>query len=393
MNLQALLTELLRESRPAMEARATAEFDRIAAPFQDRIVIFGGGHLGRLAVSGLQAAGLGPLAFCDNNPRLWGTEIDHAPVLPPAEAVRRFNDSAAFVTAIYNPSAIRSQLRALGCSRIVPYPALFWKCSRYMPAEDRLELPHGVLARPEAIEAGYELLSDEQSRIEFCAQIRWRCLLDYDCLPAREDPGGMYFARSLFDLLPDEVFVDCGAFDGDTVRAFLGESRGRFGRIYAVEADPANRQALERYCSGLEPAVQERITILQHAIGENNGLVQFSADGCVGSKVAGAGASTVVCRTLDTALAGSRPTFIKMDIEGAEPDALLGAAETMSRCRPVMAVCAYHKCDHLWTIPQLLKTGNPDYRIFLRRYAEECWETVYYAIPPERLSGQARATL
>jgi hypothetical protein len=56
-----------------------------------------------------------------------------------------------------------------------------------------------------------------------------------------------------------------------------------------------------------------------------------------------------------------------------------------------MAVCAYHKCDHLWTLPQLLKAGNPDYRIFLRRYAEECWETVYYAIPPERLKRRPRA--
>jgi len=54
-----------------------------------------------------------------------------------------------------------------------------------------------------------------------------------------------------------------------------------------------------------------------------------------------------------------------------------------------MAVCAYHKCDHLWTIPQLLKAANPDYKIYLRRYAEDCWETVYYAVPPERLCGNA----
>jgi hypothetical protein len=50
----------------------------------------------------------------------------------------------------------------------------------------------------------------------------------------------------------------------------------------------------------------------------------------------------------------------------------------------VMAICAYHSCDHLWRIPQLLKSANPDYRIVLRRYAEDCWETVYYAIPSER---------
>ena len=57
----------------------------------------------------------------------------------------------------------------------------------------------------------------------------------------------------------------------------------------------------------------------------------------------------------------------------------------MQRSRPVMAVCAYHHCEDLWTLPQLLKSANSDYHIFLRRYAEDCWETVYYAIPPERL--------
>ena len=74
-----------------------------------------------------------------------------------------------------------------------------------------------------------------------------------------------------------------------------------------------------------------------------------------------------------------------MDIEGSEFDAIMGAGKVIERCRPVMAVCAYHKCDHLWIIPKLLKAANPDYRIFLRRYAEDCWETVYYAVPPERL--------
>ena len=106
-----------------------------------------------------------------------------------------------------------------------------------------------------------------------------------------------------------------------------------------------------------------------------------------GSKVVDTGATQEVeCRSLDSALAGATPTYIKMDIEGAELEALAGARQTMARCRPVMAVCAYHKCDHLWIVPQLLKAANPDYHIFLRRYAEDCWETVYYAVPPERLA-------
>ena len=73
-----------------------------------------------------------------------------------------------------------------------------------------------------------------------------------------------------------------------------------------------------------------------------------------------------------------------MDIESAEPYAIEGATETIRKARPIIAACAYHKCEHLWTIPVLMKAALPEYQIFLRRYAEECWEMVYYAIPPER---------
>ena len=291
MTLETLLAELLREPLEVAEARAATAFDRIAAPFENQVVVFGAGHLGRLAVSGLRAAGIEPLAFCDNKPKLWDTRVDHTPVLSPAVLAGRYKNSATFVTAIYNPSAIRNQLRELGCARIVPYPALFWKHWRSMPGEDRLELPHRILARAGEMAAGYELLSDQRSRAEFCAQIRWRCLLEYDSLPPHDEPGATYFPPDLFRLQPGEVFVDCGAFDGDTLRPFLRLTEGRFRRIFAVEADPANLQALERYCSGLPPETARRITILPHAVGPADGFVRFSADGFVGSRIAEAGAA------------------------------------------------------------------------------------------------------
>jgi hypothetical protein len=113
--------------------------------------------------------------------------------------------------------------------------------------------------------------------------------------------------------------------------------------------------------------------------------MHFNASGTAGSHLSSEGATQAVeCRCLDTLLDGRTPTLVKMDIEGAEPDALRGAFEVIRRARPILAVCAYHKSEHLWTLPQIMKAALPDYRISLRRYAEECWETVYYAVPPER---------
>lgn len=382
----SLLDELLAEPRERMEARAAGELDRIAAPFENRVVLFGAAYLGKLALAGLRAAGVEPLAFCDNNSTLWETKIEGVPVVSPATAAAQYRDNAAFVTTTYNPALPRHQLRELGCGRVAPYPALFWKFWRFMPNEDRLELPYRILERASEMGPAYEMLSDEKSRREFRAQIRWRCLLDSDCLPRPDPAQDMYFPPDLWSMSPEEVLVDCGAFDGDSIRGFIQRTGGRFERIHAVEPDAANVEALRRYCAELPADLAAKIAVLPYAVGKEDGTVRFRAGGLESSKVVQSGATVEVeCRSLDSALEGEHPTFIKMDLEGAELDALLGAGKTMARCRPVMAVCAYHKCDHLWIVPKLLKAANPDYRIFLRRYAEDCWETVYYAVPSERL--------
>jgi FkbM family methyltransferase len=191
----------------------------------------------------------------------------------------------------------------------------------------------------------------------------------------------------LLSLLPEEVFVDCGAFNGDSIRSYLAKADGRFQKIYAFEPDLANLHALGSYVGSLAPGIASRITVLPFALGERDATVRFNAEGSVGSRVvASKGTTEIECRSLDSAIGDDvKPTFIKMDIEGAEAGAIAGAAKTIARCRPVIAACAYHHPEHLWVLPKLLKAASPSYRIYLRRYAEECWETVYYAVPPGRL--------
>ena len=281
----AELTQLLAERPEAARARTASEFHRLAAPFDERAVIAGTGYLGKLALSGLRSAGIEPLAFCDNNSTLWGKTVEGLVVLSPEEAAARHRNSAAFVVAIYNSSAPRNQLRDLGCAHIVPYPVLFWKFWRFMPKEDRLELPERILTSVREIESGYGLLSDERSRQEFRAQLRWRCLLDYSCLPPHDDPREMYFPPDLFHISCDEVFVDCGAFDGDSLRAFLSASNVQFSRIYAWEADAANAARLEACIRGLSSDVSAKVVVMPYAVGHQDGTVRFSANGIILSSI------------------------------------------------------------------------------------------------------------
>ncbi len=377
----------------AMETLGSREYrDRIAQPsilFEGiaknarDFVVFGRGPLGYLAVSGLQEAGHPPLAILDNNASFWGSTFEGVPVLSPAEGVREHNERAVFVVAIYHGSSPRQQLAALGCKRIASYPALFWRFFEHIP-RNGLELPAQILSAATQFQKAYRLLSDERSRREFAGQIFWRCSLDDSRLPQHDSAAEIYFPHDLVQLREDEVFMDCGAFDGDSIRLFLKRAGQQYCRIIALEPDPDNREALTRFAQSLEKRVHN-ISILPFAVSDHSGKVAFNANRSAGSSLSkGERCIRVECRRIDDLADFGAPTFIKMDIEGAEPDALEGARETIRKTRPILAICAYHKCQHLWQLPLIIKSILPDYQIRLRRHAEECWEMVYYAIPPER---------
>ena len=62
-----------------------------------------------------------------------------------------------------------------------------------------------------------------------------------------------------------------------------------------------------------------------------------------------------------------------------------GAPTRLKQHLPVLAISLYHHASDLWTIPNFLKALVPEYHLFLRRYAEDCWELVLYAVPASRL--------
>ena len=383
-----LLEPVLAELGPmdVVRRKEAAVVERLIGAASKAVVV-GGGALGRLVVPLARWAGFELLCIADNNSSLWGQRVDGLLVSSPEEAVANYGKDAAFIVAIYNNSEPLRQLRDLGCARVVPYAVFCWRYGPSFSSAPPIEPPHRIVTHAGEIRSAYSCLADQRSKVEFAAQIAWRCTLDYSRLPPADDPREIYFPDALMRLEDDEVFVDCGAFDGDSIRLFLHRSGGAFGRIYACEPDEANRDALAVFIERLPTEVRERIVVLPIAVGSRDGAVRFESAAGAGSHIAGDRSTRAVeveCRRLDTALAGTSPTVIKMDIEGAEPEALAGAAETIRTTRPILAVCAYHRCEHLWTLPVQMKTILPDYKIHLRRYAEECWELVYYAIPPER---------
>jgi FkbM family methyltransferase len=384
------LEELLKESVPSATHRERCAFDELASPVNGSLVLFGAGGLGLKTLNGLTRAGIKPLAFADNKPSLWGTHLGNLPVLSPEEAAHQYAESAAFVVTIWRAGGghrlehTRRQLQGLGCTKVISFATLFWKFSDIFLPYYALGLPHLLLAQSGSITRAYGLLADHDSRKEYLAQIRWRLRLDFDGLPS---PAGhrQYFADDLFDLRDDEVFVDCGAYDGDSLREFFGQKRAFKGRYIAIEPDPVNLNSLKECVSALEADNCDRVSIFPVAVGRRSGTVSFEGTGLPSSSACSGGSYKVRMLPLDEILQGLDPTFIKMDIEGAEMDALAGARRLIGKSRPILAISAYHRPDHLWRIPLLIGSISKEYSIFMRPHNEEGWDLVCYAVPRERL--------
>jgi len=364
--------------------RERSTFDEITAPFQRRLVLFGAGTVGRIALRALRSHSIEPLAFSDDAAALWGTEIDGVRVLPRVDAAHQFGRSAAFVVttrAGSGFSSIRRELLDLSCAKVVPFLSLLWK---YPLPQTLVELPHRILRQEVEVRKAFALLGDDISRREYVGQVRWRLQQDFDLLPPPISQE-QYFPDDLFTLVAGEVFVDCGAFDGDTIRAII-KRRTDFGRIVALEPDPTNFERLQEYLSGLPKAIRDKISPRRLGVGAVKGKVLFEAGGTVGSKVSDHGDVEVECDVLDHLLEGCTPTYVKMDVEGAEIDALHGAERTVAQNSAIWAVCVYHRPEDLWRVPLLISSHSEEYRFFLRKYQPDVSESVCYAVPSKRLS-------
>lgn len=365
-------------------------FDHTEAFPDDDIVLVGSGRLAGVVLQGLVSVGIEPLALADTDPSLWNTTVEGVEVLSEEEAARRYGQRAVFVVALWSAwgeerlAGIRRRLAGMKCARVVSVIHLFWKYPEAFLPYFCIDLPERVLEHTEDILATFDLWADEPSRRQFVAELHWRLLLDFSKLEGITR-FEQYFPEDLFELSDNEVFVDGGAYDGDTLRSFLQRRGDRFEHVMAIEADPHNFQRLREYVTSLDGQFTDRIEIHQVAMSSSSGFVTFDDSGTRLSSVSSDGSARVSAARLDDLLDNQAPTYIKMDIEGSEYEALVGAKSVIERYRPVLGICVYHRPDDLWRIPLYIAGISGDYRLFLRPHKLVCWDLLCYAVPRERL--------
>lgn len=183
----------------------------------------------------------------------------------------------------------------------------------------------------------------------------------------------MYFFTSGLDISDDEVFVDAGSFDGDSITQFLRRVGSRYGHIHAMEPDPLNFEQL-RYNFDKLP----RSTLHECGLWSQPASVRFQING-LGSYVDAGGTGPLVrLEAMDNMDIGP-VTLLKMDIEGAEISALQGAQRTILRDKPKLAIAAYHKRDDLPCLINTIRSIRDDYRFTLRHHSPFFRDTVLMA--------------
>jgi FkbM family methyltransferase len=346
-------------------------------------VVYPAGRMGRQAAAGLTAQGARVVAFGDSDPAVQGGRIDGLPVLSPTEVAAAHSGDAVLVASTMFDSAICEDLRALGCEAVVPAGYLNLRLPEIFRAREYEGAWAAATdtANRTAIEDAQALLADEESRRVFAGKLAFYVSLDKERLDEITSAATIYFDSSVHELGVDEVVVDGGAYVGDTLRSFLVCCTGRFRSYVAFEPDRASFAKLADVAA-TDPA---RITAIRAGLARHMSSARLLSTAGTGSRLLGddeLGGESVPVVGLDEYFDGRRaPSLIKMDIEGAEAEALLGAARLLADAAPTLAVSAYHFPTDLWTIPLLIKRLMPRSGVYLRHYSREIDDTVCYALP------------
>jgi len=381
------ISQYLTEDISSVRERERSAFEQVLGAHHNRVVVFGCGGLGRRAIERLAELRVRPLAFCDNNQLLWGTEVLGVKVLSVAEAAAQFGGDALFLIAVWNPDhwyyETAEQLKTAGARSIVSFLPLFWRFpDSLLPFPYLNAIPSRVYEAVDDVLVVEKFWRDDLSLDIYRANILWRALGRPEFMPPRPQEN-TYFPADIFSLASDECLVDCGAYNGDTVRMFLNRHTN-FTAIYCIEGEATAFERMVEYLATLRPDIGHKIHPLHCAVGAARGIVRFDLDGVTGAKIDTQHAKVEVeCYPMDE-LQIDRATIIKMDIEGTEYDALLGARRMILRDKPILAICVYHTQDDIWRIPLLIHNFLPEHKLFLRAYEGDGFQTVLYAVPPDR---------
>jgi FkbM family methyltransferase len=382
------------------------------------IVLFGTGAVGKELCQVLKLHAVQPVCFCDNNPSQVGCRHFGIPVISFAELKQTHHDHLVVVASCKYAAEIRQQLLDHGFSaeRIISVssiarPDLLGHYHFYYTKNTQHSLSIKDLENNrEELTAAYQLFADKRSKDLFVDRLSlFTSKLDFlqfskymddyselnekerDSFPfyvSPEDYG--YFNNDIVCLKEGETLVDGGSFNGLSAATFAKTCEKKkltYKRIFSFEPDSGNFSVLQHNTAHLPNTTCIQLGLWSHAAT----LTFLSAGECdpgalleaCSTKGAFTYSNKVAVQTIsiDEQFPDEEITFIKLDIEGAEMEAMQGAANAIRRCRPKLAISAYHKHSDIYQLPLLIHSLYPEYKFYLRQFGYTLFDMVLFAIP------------
>lgn len=379
------------------------------------VIIFGSGGLGREMRATLAKHGVVSSAFSDNDAAKVGTLVDGIPVIAFDTLLAEHRDSIIVIASTKHRQALAQQLakagfdsRQIACaddSAEIAYMYSMWGTQSIIAVYESECHPLSYLEflekNQDAVAKAYDTLADEKSRQLFLTKLALMASKGHFALFKRfilgfSEPyrhfglGGcdgtpedyFYFNNDVLSVEEGEIYIDVGAFDGDTVGTFLDACKHRnvkYGKIIAFEPDPTYFEPMQKQF-GRYPNVDLR----QQGVWSETTTLRFAnpedpSRGQTGT-ISDAGTLEIEVVSIDDILQGGPATFIKMDPGGdVIPAILRGSARTIATYRPKIAAGAYHCAASIFQIPLLVHELCPDYRIWLRHNTFHLCDTDLFA--------------
>ncbi len=327
--------------------------------------------------------GYRPTAILDAYPvekNIWGV-----PVL-------KFGDSEVdsdlpIIVTILGYQGVIESLKQAGFLDIVETKdafQLFPKAIRYLAKCGFMWMKPDAEVDSTAVKKLKTLLADQRSKDTLTKIINFRLAPSAENYLWPEEYE-MYFPPNIPRLYEDTSidYIDCGAYDGDSLAGLMQYYKGEISSYLGIDLSAKNLQSLKKRLAQNAWQIGE-VKLIQAALSSSeggylkvfeNGAASYTIDSATSK------ADTVPVVTLDSLVKKVHNPFLKMDIEGADFDALLGAKKLIKTYRPNMSLSLYHCPEDLWRIPLYIESlVSGKYDFYLRQEGHWGLETTLYVV-------------
>lgn len=350
--------------------KALKKYNTKCEVYEKSVFIYGAGNAGGLTYNKLKElnADHNVKAFLDKNAsKINNTKFGLDVINPEDEKLSTEikKESIVFISVFCNRTEyenIKKYLLEIGYGTIYYYFGLI-----FLEKINELE--------NDTVKKAFGLLKDNESREIYLKWIEASGTICDDFFEEKDEEI-QYFVNNVKFEKGYSRFIDCGAYIGDTAKEIV-ENKGKIDAIACFEADIENYSKLVN--SMRKNRVADEQILLPCAVWSKEDILRFNTVNSGSSCISDEGSEVITAVSIDQCLSDFAPTFIKMDIEGAEEEALKGARETIKKYKPDMAISIYHKLEHIWKLMIYIDSIAKGYEFYMRCHHFSGMETVLYA--------------